>query len=170
MRGPPPEPRLIILDLDRTVWNHEDVSRLVPPFRRVSEREVVDSSGEAVRLRDGVREFLRSAKRSGALLAVASWNRKERAEPIMELLGILEFFDLLVIEFHPRKDEMVEEILRELRVRPEEAVFIDDDPRMIRRVGERFPRISLILFGEDVSSFRELGRLLGVRIEEESDG
>ncbi|RLG46076.1 MAG: magnesium-dependent phosphatase-1 [Thermoproteota archaeon] len=170
MRGPPPEPRLIILDLDRTLWDHEDVSRLSPPFRRVSEWEVVDSSGETVRLRAGAREFLRSVRGLGVLLAVASWNRRDRAEPIMDLLGILEFFDLLVIEFHPRKDEMVEKILGELGVRPEEAVFIDDDPAMIERVGKRFPGIALILFGRDASSFEEIGRLLGVYIEEEADG
>ncbi len=37
--------RLLILDLDKTLWSHPDISSTNPPYRRVSEDAIADSHG-----------------------------------------------------------------------------------------------------------------------------
>ncbi len=90
--------KLLILDLDKTLWSHHNVTDTSPPYRRVAEDTVVDSRGEVVRLNPCARELLELAKSRGLLLAVASWNDPEKALAVLETMGLKEYFDVVVVE------------------------------------------------------------------------
>ena len=41
---------IVFVDLDGTLWDHEDISSLIPPFKRLSEFSFADSRGVVVNL------------------------------------------------------------------------------------------------------------------------
>ena len=154
---------LVILDLDRTIWDHEDVSSLLPPFRRIREGEVEDSLGRRVRLRPGVRSFLARCRREGVILSIASWNKPEKAVPLLELLSIFGYFSYPRIEFHPDKARMIRGILRDVSRelgRIPRTLFVDDMERMVSLVRRELPQVKAVLFGQEVRSFQELEQLV----------
>ncbi len=152
---------LLILDLDLTVWDHEDASSLVPPYQRVSEGAAADSRGTTIRLRPGVRELLSRCAEWGIRVTVASWNRPDVVFPLLRTLDLDRFLWNPVIEFHPDKVAMVAKILRALG--PEwdgRGLFVDDREENVRAVAEAFERVDAVRFGVDVKSFRDLAELL----------
>jgi len=155
--------KLIALDLDKVLWNHHDATSLSLPLKRLDERTLVDSEGERVVLREGVREFLQKAKAKGIHLSTCSWNEPEKALAVLKAFDLERYFDLLVVEPHPEKDRMMERILnRFFEVREEEVVFVDDREDMLGKVRSRYPKIRTIRFHPEgeVFSFSELSRML----------
>ena len=152
---------LLILDLDLTVWDHEDASSLEPPYRRISEDSAADSRGTVLRLRPGVRDLLSRCAEWGIRVSVASWNRPEVVFPLLRTLDLDRFLWNPVIEFHPDKVAMVSKILGALgsgwRGR---GLFVDDREENVRAVAEAFERVDAVQFGVDVKSFRDLAELL----------
>jgi len=154
-------PMLIVLDADRTLWSHSDISSCTLPFRRVSEDKLVDSRGEVVELYPGVRELLEQLKSMGAIVALATWNRPEPILEALEKLGILPYFDLIKAEPHPRKHEMILSLLEELKelgveVKPESIVYVDDRdihlPAILGEVGQ----VDFVHMWVDVESHTQL--------------
>ena len=41
-------PRLVILDLDLTLWDNPDISKTSPPYRRVVKDAIMDSKGVVI--------------------------------------------------------------------------------------------------------------------------
>jgi len=156
-------PKVIVLDLDKVLWDHHNVSELTPPFRRISERMIEDRFGEVVTLRDDVREFLSFAKRRGIKLSTCSWNHFDKALEVLKAFDLDKYFDLLMIEPHPEKQLMMERILGSLGVREEEVVYVDDRDYMLEKVRSKFPKIITIRFhpAGDCFSFRKLMELIG---------
>lgn len=155
--------KLLALDLDNTLWEHPDVSSTLPPYRQVEDDAIVDSRGSLIKLRSGARRVLGELKKMGVALAVVSWNEYERAVEALRALDLLDLFDILIIEPHPRKDQMFERLLEWARARGIEAgyvVFVDDNPEMIARVKRAWPSVKTLRFGCDVLSFEELLDLL----------
>ena len=140
--------KLVVFDLDRTLWDHPDISTTSPPYRRVSQDEIEDSEGARIRLRPCARRLVEELKSRGFKLAVASWNLPEPAIKALQALGLLELFDVVVVEPHPSKDLMLEKILRETGVDEEEALFIDDNPSIIGIVKRRYRNMKVIRFRE----------------------
>ena len=93
-------------------------------------------------------------------MAVASWNLPGPAEAALQALGLLEFFDIIVIEPHPYKERMITKILKRLDARPEEVVFIDDNPDIVERVKRFYPELKVLLYWVDVDSFCGLSERL----------
>ncbi|MGC9147241.1 magnesium-dependent phosphatase-1 [Infirmifilum uzonense] len=153
--------RLLILDLDRTLWSHPDISTTSPPYRRVSDEELVDSNGEVIKLNPCARKLLEDARVKGVLLAVASWNYPEKGMSALEAFGLSDYFKVIVIEPHPFKDKMIRKILGALNVKPEEAVFVDDNPAICERVSKAFPSLKVLNLGRDLMSLCELFDMLG---------
>lgn len=159
-------PKLIVLDLDKVLWDHHDVSSLRFPLRRISDRMIEDSCGEVVTLRDEVREFLSFAKERGIFLSTCSWNNFDKAFGVLKAFDLAKYFDLLVIEPHPEKQLMMERILRhfsKLGVSEEDTLYIDDRAHMLEKVRARFPRLMTLRFhpAGDCFSFLRLMRILG---------
>lgn len=152
--------RLLILDLDRTLWSHSDITTTSPPYRRVSEDSIVDSSGEEIRLNPCARELLEGAKARGLLLAVASWNDPRPALAALEALGLTGYFDAIVVEPHPFKERMISRILAQLSVGEGEAVFVDDNPAICERVRSAMPGLRVVNLGADAESLCDVKRML----------
>ncbi|MEM0267510.1 MAG: HAD-IIIC family phosphatase, partial [Thermofilaceae archaeon] len=106
--------------------------------------------------RECAEELLLHAKRSGIKLAVASWNWREPAAAALDALGLTAYFDAVVIEPHPHKEEMIKKILKTLGVKPEEALFVDDNEVIVHRVRRYLPKLRTLHYGFEVSSLCEL--------------
>jgi magnesium-dependent phosphatase-1 len=148
--------RLIILDLDGTIWSHKDISSTSPPFTRINDDVVVDSGSNVIKLDPCARRLLEFAKKNGVLLAIASWNNPEVALQALRILEIDGYFDFPVIEPHPGKDRMIEKILEKVGISEENAVFVDDTEYMVELVRARFPRMKVYKVGEDIYNLCDL--------------
>lgn len=155
--------KLLVLDLDGTLWDHEDASRLVPPLR-VAGDKVVDAYGEELTLFPGVRDFLEWAK-GRFLLSVASWNLEEFVRPILEAFGLWGYFLFPKIEGHPDKASMIERTLLELKsagYAVDGVIYVDDRTLHVDEVVNAIPDLKFIQMWADVKSFEDLKRMLEV--------
>ncbi len=153
--------RLLVLDLDGTLWDHEDASRLVPPYEFHGDC-VVDAFGERLCLFPGVREFLEWA--SGRfLLTIASWNVEERVRPILEGFGLWDYFLFPKIEGHPNKADMIMRTLEELAsigYNMEDVIYVNDRDIHVDDIKMTLPEVDFVHMWVDVKSFEELRELL----------
>ncbi len=153
--------RLIILDCDRTLWDHHNVSELTLPFSRVDEQTVQDAGGVQVRLRSGARELLAGLRTRGVLVSIASMNHPEPVLAIFDLLDLTRFFIRPKVEAHPHKDRTIGATLRELAaegvvLQPHEVVFVDDKPMHLAQVREALGPIRTLLAGVDITDLRDV--------------
>jgi FkbH-like protein len=124
--------KIIIVDLDDTLW------------RGVAADELAEGWIRAEGWPLGFIEALLYYKRRGGLLAICSKN--ESAETIDRFRSIWgtritpEDFVSVKINWDP-KSVNIEKILGEANLLPENALFIDDNPREIDEVRSRFPNL-----------------------------
>ncbi len=153
--------RLLVLDLDGTLWDHEDASQLTPPYEFHGD-SLTDAYGEELRLFPGVREFLEWA--SGRfILTIASWNVEERVRPILEGFGLWDYFTFPKIEGHPNKADMIRRTLEELAsigYEIDEVIYVDDRDLHIDEIKMTLPEVEFVHMWVDVRSFEELRELL----------
>ncbi len=154
--------KIIVFDLDLTLWDHPDVSAMEPPFQSLDRDTIMDSKNDKLRLYPCVRNLLKKLKNSGYKLSIASWNITSTAMEALKTLRLTEFFDYIVIEPHPEKEKMVEKILNFFKKEDdiEEVYFIDDNPEMINRVKKKYPFIKCVVVGLDIESVCELMNLI----------
>jgi len=153
--------RLLVLDLDGTLWDHEDASILDPPFEFRGDR-LIDSTGQELCLFPGVREFLEWASERFTL-SIASWNLKEKVRPILEGFGLWDYFLFPKIEDHPNKADMIRRTLEELALigyTVEDVIYVDDRDVHIDDIKVILPEVDFIHMWVDVKSFEELRELL----------
>ena len=153
--------RLLVLDLDGTLWDHEDASRLVPPYKFHGDC-LTDAHGEELHLFPGVREFLEWASWR-FLLTIASWNVEERVRPILEGFGLWDYFLFPKIEGHPNKADMIRRTLEELAsigYTIEDIIYVDDRDLHVGEVRMTLPEVGFVHMWVDVKSFEELRELL----------
>ena len=130
---PLPRPRgVLALDLDGTVWDNEDISRLRPPFRRLGRRRVVDDSGVVVTLNHGVEAVLAAAESAGYVISTLSWNNPEIALEALKAFGIYDRFHYHCIHPLPTKHKCLKELLALIEsetgasLSPGAVVYVDD--------------------------------------------
>jgi len=154
-------PKLVVLDADKTIWSHGDISSCKPPFRRASETKIIDSRGEVIELYPGVRRLLRELKSMRATLALVTWNMPDPVIEALEKLGIRGCFDFIRAEPHPEKHKMIASLLEELskmgvEVKPRDIIYVDDRdlhlPAIVREIGQ----VRFIHMWVDVKSHDEL--------------
>ncbi len=153
--------KLVVLDLDRVLWDYHDASSIEPPLSRIGDRIVADSRGVKITLRKGVREFLSRAKSSGIFLSTCSWNDRDKALMLLRAFYLDKYFDYIMIEPHPEKQEMMRRILDHFRdkgVEECDVLFVDDREDMLEKVKAEFPCIKCLRFHPrgDVFDFSEL--------------
>ncbi|AMQ18429.1 magnesium-dependent phosphatase-1 [Thermococcus peptonophilus] len=149
--------RLLILDLDGTLWDHEDASRLIPPYEFHSDY-LVDPYGEELHLFPGVREFLEWASER-FLLSIASWNIEEKVRPILEGFGLWGYFLFPKIEGHPDKADMIRRTIEELEsigYTIDDVIYVDDRAIHMDKIKMELPEVDFIHMWVDVKSFEEL--------------
>lgn len=153
--------KLVILDLDRTLWDHHNVTELRAPFTRRDAETVADATGARVRLLPGARELLDALRERGILISIASWNEPAPAFAILEALGVRDYFVHPKVEFHPYKERMVSDLLRELsadgvHVQPEDILYIDDRALHLRRVEAAVGPLHVLRAGVDIRDLRDV--------------
>jgi len=135
--------KIVITDLDDTLW------------RGVLTEDGIHPHGlEGWPL--GVVEALQFLKKRGVVLSIASRNEesliREKWEEIFQGRLHLEDFASIRINWNP-KTQSIREILTEVNLLPENALFIDDNPTEREAVQQEFPGIRIL--GEDLYGIRE---------------
>ena len=153
--------KLVILDLDRTLWDHHNVTELRAPFTGIDAQTVADATGVHVRLQPGARALLDALRERGILISIASWNEPAPTFAILETLGLRDYFVRPKVEFHPYKERMVSDLVGELsaegvRVRPEEILYVDDRALHLRRVRHAVGPVQTLQVGVDIRDLRDV--------------
>ncbi len=86
---------LLAVDLDGTLWDHEDVSKMKPPFRRINQYAIVDSRGDILKAYEYMIKLVKWAKENNAVVATLSWNQEEKAVEALKTLGLYDLFDYI---------------------------------------------------------------------------
>ncbi len=147
--------RLVILDLDLTLWNHRNVTGLARPFRRNGDDAVVDQTGVRVSLYPGVRALLDGLRERNLIIAAASWNEPDAVQDIFDLLRLDHYFDHKKVEPHPNKERMVAALFRDLAAdgqtfAPSEVLYVDDRRIHIDAIHAAVGPIRFLQFGVDL--------------------
>ncbi len=153
---------MLFLDLDGTVWDHPNISSLEPPFTRVSDNTIVDSTGIAVHLHQNVRRFLSEIRELGIKVIALSWNVYEIAYQALQAFDLVKYFDALYIEPHPHKGYLMAKALQELNldVKPCEVLYIDDRDIHIDEIKAIVGNVVFIQAWKHFKSFNELLNLV----------
>ncbi len=161
--------RLLMLDLDRTVWDHPDVTSTVPPYVRVSDA-VLDGRGETIRLLPGIVELLSWAAASGVAVAALSWNEPAKATAVLNAFSLARYFRYVYIEPHPMKHAMVSRLIE--RYVSEggtknfaEMLYIDDKDIHVHDVWRYVGPIPFLQWGRDLTDYRVLLSWLRMGLE-----
>ncbi|MGH0179170.1 UNVERIFIED_CONTAM: hypothetical protein FKN15_000587 [Acipenser sinensis] len=83
------KPKLVVFDLDYTLWPFWVGTQVDPPFHKDRESKVIDSRGHPVRLYPETVEVLRSLHADGIAIAAASRIREQSGVEFNQML----FFD-----------------------------------------------------------------------------
>lgn len=135
---------LLAIDLDKTLWDCSDISKLSLPFEKRSKYLFSDSQGSLVKVHSEIVELLGWARSNGAVVSVISWNEENKAVEALKVSNVIELIDFYVIENHPRKDLMALKLHRELSRKnlgevTKCIVYIDDMEPFLRQVSQVFP-------------------------------
>lgn len=125
--------RLFVFDLDFTLWNTGGVwvDCTYPPFQMLN-GEIVDSTGNRMKLYTDTIRILERLKQENKLLAIASRTSEPGwARDLMQLLEIDHYFDYKEI-YPASKVKHLSKISEDSGVPFHEMVFFDDEHRNIR--------------------------------------
>jgi magnesium-dependent phosphatase-1 len=153
--------RLVILDLDLTLWDHRNVTALALPFRRIGDDTVEDERGVRVSLYPGVRRLLDGLRTRGLIIACASWNDPRPVEAIFDLLGLGHYFDHKKVEPHPHKQQTIGALFAELAasgapLAADQVLYVDDRTLHLQAVRDAVGPIQFLQFGVDIQSLDEV--------------
>jgi magnesium-dependent phosphatase-1 len=157
--------RLVILDLDLTLWDHRNVTALSRPFARAGDDSVEDRQGVRVSLFPGVRQLLDGLRERGLIIACASWNDPGPVEEIFGLLRLSHYFDHKKVEPHPNKQHTIGALLAELAaadvvLAPDEVLYVDDRTLHLAAVRAEVGPIRFLQYGVDVATLEAILRYL----------
>jgi len=152
---------VVFMDLDGTLWDHEDISQLTLPFKRISSEEIVDSSGVVVRVYRIALELLDYASRRGFILSTLSWNDPHKALEALRVLGLENVFHYHAIENHPDKALMAKRVVGEVKKRFEKCrnpiaiIYIDDRVIHLEEMKREFKDLLYIKAWESCKSLSD---------------
>jgi len=158
-------PAVVFIDLDGTLWDHEDISQTTPPYTCTGDI-LVDSQGIVAHLYSGVRDFLGFLRNSGLKIYTLSWNNPFKALSALKCLGLESYFDGHAVSEHPEKYIGMLRILGSINppVRPCRVVYIDDRDIHIDDIRKNIGNVWFIHMWRDARSFDELTSLIRERI------
>ncbi len=162
---------LLLMDLDGTLWDHLDISSLKPPFKQIDSETIRDSNNIVVKLKLDMIEFIKWARKNGALVSTLSWNDPFIAYQAIKTFGLLELFDYLAIENTPRKDKVLNDLLSILRrngmtFKECEIVYIDDRDIHIEEIYRSIGKIQFYKVNKDFKNIDELKGLIVNRLKD----
>lgn len=116
--------KCVVWDLDNTIWNGI----------------LVEDGLEALNLRPGVREAIRTLDERGILQSVASKNNAEDAMRALRHFGLDEYFLYPEISWAP-KSAGIRAIAKELNIGLDSLLFVDDSPFELSEVQAACPEV-----------------------------
>jgi len=157
--------RLVILDGDGVLWDHQDLSALSLPFRLSNRDTIVDANGERVRLLKGVRKLLRILAKRGIIVTLATWNKPEHVTQALQLFKVDEYFRVVEARFHPDKHLMIKTILEKLMnedvtMEPNQILYVDDRTVHIADVRKEIGGVHFLQMHVDVKDPLEILRYI----------
>lgn len=156
---------ILFMDLDGTMWDHLDISSVEPPYRLVAPGVLANREGVVVKLHPEAVEFVKWAKRMGAITSTLSWNHPENALEALRLFGIADLFDHHEIEYSPEKFRGMKRFLALLEckgivVPPERIVYVDDRDIHVEDIYRNVGKILFIHIWRGVKDFEEAKRII----------
>ncbi|KAH0950276.1 hypothetical protein HN011_010580 [Eciton burchellii] len=130
------KPKVIIFDLDYTLWPFWVDTHVNPPFRKGAQNKIVDAHGHVVEYYFDVPDILKRLSKEGYELGIASRTSEIRgANQLLELFDWKKFFKYIEI-FPGSKVTHFSNIQRNSQVNYKDMLFFDDESRNIVEVGK----------------------------------
>lgn len=130
-------PKVIVFDLDFTLWPYYIGNHVSPPVRKNDHQEFIDDMGQRYRPYKDVTKILRTLKErclgNDGHIAIASRSTaKSIAMEVIEIFGWTEFISSFQI-YHVSKEKHMQKIKEELQFESfNEVLFFDDDERNVK--------------------------------------
>ncbi|XP_015595849.1 magnesium-dependent phosphatase 1 [Cephus cinctus] len=126
------KPRIIVFDLDYTLWPFWVDTHVTPPFRKGKGSEVVDAHGQVIKYYKEVPQVLKELYTEGYELGVASRTSEIRgAYQLLNLFGWDKYFKYK--EIYPGcKVTHFSKIKKDSGMDYKDMIFFDDEDRNIR--------------------------------------
>ncbi|KAJ8927912.1 hypothetical protein NQ314_019542 [Rhamnusium bicolor] len=132
----PGKPKLIVFDLDYTLWPFWVDTHVTPPFKKGSTGEIFDSFGSKIKCYPEVPEVLKNLHDEGYILGVASRTGEiQGAKQLMTLFGWDKYFSYKEI-FPGSKTTHFKNMKKQSGIDYSEMMFFDDEQRNIRDISE----------------------------------
>jgi HAD superfamily phosphatase (TIGR01681 family) len=165
---------LVVFDGDDTLWHgldggyisgvdYLDSGRDDYTFQPVNDHHILRDDGQRFELYPEIPSLLAELARREILISLASYNHRTPTLNAMQAFGILHFFQYATIVWSDKKDLMLLDILQRFAhagyggLRPENTLFIDDDPEGHYRRQMASIGIAFLQKGSDID---DLCRLL----------
>nr|XP_002130277.1 magnesium-dependent phosphatase 1-like [Ciona intestinalis] len=135
--GHGPKPKLVVFDLDYTLWPFWVDTHFTPPFHKDSDGNVLDSRQAKILLYPDSKDILKQLNADGYTIAVAS-----RTSCTAEANNLLEKFDLNKYISHKQiypgcKKNHFSKFHATTGIKYEDMIFFDDEYRNVSDVSEK---------------------------------
>ena len=130
-----PRPKLLVFDLDYTIWPFWCDTHVSPPFQiDKKSNQILDKRKYKVKLYPESKDLIIFLKANGFLIAAASRTETpEVAEKLLNLFEINQYFDFKQI-YPGCKIKHFQNIQKDSGVKFEDMVFFDDEQRNIEDI------------------------------------
>ncbi|CAL1680565.1 unnamed protein product [Lasius platythorax] len=128
--------KVIVFDLDYTLWPFWVDTHVTPPFRRGTQNKIVDAHGCTIKYYTNVPNILRQLLEEGYELGVASRTSEIKgAKQLLDLFGWKKYFKYVEI-FPGSKVTHFLNIQKSSQADYKDMIFFDDETRNIMDVGK----------------------------------
>ncbi len=160
--------KLVIFDGDETLWQGPDGVGISDNgasdmegdnglrFAADDSTLIVRSDDKRVELYPEAREVLATLKQRGVLVALCTWNHPSPVNSALKAWRLEPYFNCVVAEWNPDKEHMLRAIVQQLGVQPNEAVFVDDDPRRGHREQAERVGVAFRQKGTEITDLRQV--------------
>ncbi|EDO30201.1 predicted protein [Nematostella vectensis] len=148
-------PKLVVFDIDYTLWPFWVDTHVDPPFCKQSNGNVTDRRGKRIKLYHDVMDVLYWLQKKSVPLAVASrTNEPEAGKELLKVLDIDKFFKYK--EIYPGcKVTHFKEFNKQSGIAFSQMLFFDDEQRNIRDISHLGVTCILVPDGLSMELFKE---------------
>ncbi|XP_012540902.1 magnesium-dependent phosphatase 1 [Monomorium pharaonis] len=130
------KPKVIVFDLDYTLWPFWVDTHVDPPFRKGAQNKVLDAHGHVIRYYSDVPNVLKWLSEEGYELGIASRTSEiQGARQLLDLFDWKKYFKYIEI-FPGSKVTHFSNIQKSSDIVYKDMLFFDDETRNIVEVGK----------------------------------
>ena len=134
----PPKVKCVAWDLDNTIWDGV----------------LIESDPAKLKLREDVLSTVKALDERGIIQVVVSKNDEAEAIPVLQRLGILDYFVYTSINWNP-KSENIKHLAALININVDSFAFIDDSPFERGEVADNLPNVR-VYTEQDICSLLDL--------------